>query len=101
MISISTQGPSQVFWVFLAIMATVPPLSAQKASPDLNEARSAMAAGIAAANAGNLDQARLAFERAVKLAPNVSATHAALGSVLLSQNQMTAALQELTQCPRA
>jgi protein O-GlcNAc transferase len=97
MISISTQGPAHVLWVFLAIVATGPPLSAQKASSDLNEARSAMAAGIAAANSGNLDQARLAFERAVKLAPNVSATHAALGSVLLSQNQLTAALQELTR----
>jgi protein O-GlcNAc transferase len=97
MTSISTQGPTHVLWVFLAIMATVPPLSAQKASPDLSEARSAMASGIAAANSGNLDQARVAFERAVKLAPNVSATHAALGSVLLSQNQMTAALQELTR----
>jgi protein O-GlcNAc transferase len=97
MISISTQGPTPVLWVFLAIMASVPAVGAQKASPDLKAARSAMAAGIAAANSGNLDEARLAFERAVKLAPNVSATHAALGSVLLSQNQMTAALQELTR----
>ena len=32
-----------------------------------------------------------------ELAPNVSATHAALGSVLLSQNQTAAALQELTR----
>src|SRR5580658_5362150 len=99
MISISTHGRSHVLCLFLAIMVTGlwRPLNAQKASSDLNEARSAMAAGIAAANSGNLDQARLAFERAVKLAPNVSATHAALGSVLLSQNQMTAALQELTR----
>jgi len=97
MISISNQAHAHLLWVFLAIMATGPPLSAQKVSPDLNEARTAMAAGIAAANSGNLDQARVAFERAVKLAPNVSATHAALGSVLLSQNQMTAALQELTR----
>src|ERR1700722_9129303 len=97
MISISTQGPALVLWVFLAIAATGSPLGAQNASPDLDEARSAMAAGIAAANSGNLAQARLAFERAVKLAPNVSATHAALGSVLLSQNQMTAALQELAR----
>jgi protein O-GlcNAc transferase len=97
MISISTQGPTHVLWVFLAIMASVPAVGAQEASPDLNEARSAMAAGIAAANSGNLDQAKVAFERAVKLAPRVSATHAALGSVLLSQNQMAAALQELTR----
>jgi tetratricopeptide (TPR) repeat protein len=97
MILSSTRGPAYALWVFLAIVAAVPPLSAQKASPDLNEARSAMAAGIAAANSGNLDQARIAFERAVKLAPNVSATHAALGSVLLSQKEMTAALQELTR----
>jgi protein O-GlcNAc transferase len=97
MISISTQGPFHVLWVVVAITATVPPLSAQKAPPDLNAARSAMAAGIAAANAGNLDQAKAAFERAVRLAPRVSATHAALGSVLLSQHQMTGALQELTR----
>ena len=99
MISISPHGRSHVVCVLLAILATTlwRPLSAQKSSPDLNQARSAMAAGIAAANSGNLDQARLAFERAVKLAPNVSATHAALGSVLLSQNQTAAALQELTR----
>jgi len=99
MISISTHSRSGVLSMFLAIMAAGPwrPLSAQKASPDLNQARSAMAAGIAAANSGNLDQARLAFERAVKLAPHVSATHAALGSVLLSQNQLPAALKELNR----
>ena len=99
MIPISTYGRSQVVWVFLVIMATTPcrPLSSQKASPDLDQARSAMASGIALANSGNLDQARVAFERAVKLAPNVSATHAALGSVLLSQNRMEAALRELTR----
>jgi protein O-GlcNAc transferase len=99
MISTPTHGLRHVLCVLLTIMATGPwrPLSAQKVSPDLNQARSAMAAGIAAANSGNLDQARLAFERAVKLAPNVSATHAALGSVLLSQNQTAAALQELTR----
>jgi protein O-GlcNAc transferase len=99
MISISTRGPANMLCVFLAVMATGPwrPLRAQKASPDLNQARSAMAAGIAAAHSGNLDQARAAFERAVKLAPNVSATHAALGSVLLSQNQLPAALKELTR----
>jgi protein O-GlcNAc transferase len=97
MISISTQRPTHLLWVFVAIMATVPFLSGQTASPNLSEARSAMAAGIAAAHSGNLDQARAAFERAVKLAPNVSAAHTALGSVLLSQNQVTAALQELTR----
>jgi protein O-GlcNAc transferase len=97
MISISRRGPTHVVWVFLAITAAVPPLSAQAAAPDLAEARSAMAAGIAAANSGNLDQARVAFERAVTLAPNVSATHAALGSVLLSQNQTAGALRELNR----
>src|ERR1700730_14467517 len=94
MISTPTHGLRHVLCVFLAIMATSPwrLLNAQKGSPDLEQARSAMASGIAAANSGNLDQARLAFQRAVKLAPNVSATHAALGSLLLSQNQMKAAL---------
>ena len=69
---------------------------AQQASPALDQARSAMAAGLAAANRGDLDQARRAFARAARLAPNVSATHAALGSVLLSQSEITAALHELS-----
>ena len=99
MISIPTHGLRLALCVFLAIMATSPwrLLNAQKVSPDLEQARSAMASGIAAVNSGNLDQARLAFERAVELAPNVSATHAALGSVLLSQNQTATTLQELTR----
>lgn len=81
----------------VAALVLCPSLPAQKTSPDLSEARSAMAAGISEANQGELDLARRDFARAVELAPNVSAAHAALGSVLLSLGQMSAALEELNR----
>jgi tetratricopeptide (TPR) repeat protein len=56
-----------------------------------------MAAGIAAAQKGDLTAAQVAFARAVRLAPKVAATHAALGSVLLEQGQASDAARELEQ----
>ncbi len=47
-----------------------------------------MRAGIAAANANDLDGARRDFARAVTLAPQVEAAHAALGAVLLAQGEL-------------
>jgi tetratricopeptide (TPR) repeat protein len=63
---------------------------------DLEAAGAAMSKGIASVHGGNLIEARRDFAEAVKLAPEIPATHAALGSVLLSQDDLTAALQELT-----
>ncbi len=74
-----------------ALCAQKPPVS-----PNLKEARSAMAAGLDASHRGDLSTARREFARAVRLAPHVSATHAALGSVLLAQDQVSAALHELS-----
>ena len=55
-----------------------------------------MATGIAAAQTGDLAAAQAAFSNAVALAPQVSATHAALGSVLLEQGDFDRAEKELT-----
>lgn len=55
----------------------------------------AMRTGIAAANANDLAAARNDFARAVELAPEIEAAHAALGSVLLAQGELKAADAEL------
>jgi len=55
----------------------------------------AMRTGIAAANANDLAAARNDFAHAVELAPEIEATHAALGSVLLAQGDLKAADTEL------
>jgi protein O-GlcNAc transferase len=55
----------------------------------------AMRTGIAAANANDLAAARNDFAHAVELAPEIEATHAALGSVLLAQGDLKAAQAEL------
>ncbi len=56
-----------------------------------------MAAGIAAAQRGDLTAAQAHFAKAVQLAPKIAATHAALGSVLLEQGNASAAEKELEQ----
>jgi tetratricopeptide (TPR) repeat protein len=67
----------------------------QPVAASLQAARGAMAAGLAASHSGDLAAARREFARAVRLAPRVSATHAALGSILLEQNEVPDALHEL------
>jgi tetratricopeptide (TPR) repeat protein len=69
---------------------------AQQGSAKLEQAKAAMATGIAAAQKGDLAAAQADFARAVSLAPQVSATHAALGSVLLEEGQLERAWNELT-----
>ena len=54
-----------------------------------------MTAGVAAAKAGNLAEARRHFTRAVALTPMIAESHAALGSVLLSLGEFNAAVAEL------
>lgn len=61
----------------------------------LEEATSAFKAGSKAYGQGDLMAARRSFERAVQLAPAVSAAHAALGSVLLLGGSPSAAIKEL------
>jgi protein O-GlcNAc transferase len=75
---------------------TQQPAQHSASTAPINQARTAMSHGIAAVHAGNLTQARRDFAQAVALAPQVPATHAALGSVLLSQDDLPAALNELT-----
>jgi protein O-GlcNAc transferase len=68
---------------------------AQTTPSSIAAARSAMAAGVTAANAGNLAEAKRQFARAVALAPKIPEGHAALGSVLLSLGEFNAAVDEL------
>jgi protein O-GlcNAc transferase len=70
------------------------PLVAQQNA--LDQAKAAMAQGIDAAHHGDLAQAQTAFAKAVALAPQVSATHAALGSVYLEEGQIDLAEKELS-----
>ncbi len=65
------------------------------APTSLEQATSAFKAGSVAYAKGDLSTARHAFERAVHLAPGVSAAHAALGSVLLSSGDTLGAIREL------
>jgi protein O-GlcNAc transferase len=77
-------------------LAALPLVAQQKPSPaEIRAARAAMAAGMTAADRGDFDEANRDFTRAVKLAPSISATHAALGFVELEQNHIPAALREL------
>jgi tetratricopeptide (TPR) repeat protein len=70
---------------------------AQQGNTNLDQARAAMIQGIDATNKGDLSIAESAFARAVSLAPQVSATHAALGAVYLNQNKIDLAEKELDQ----
>lgn len=63
-------------------------------------AAAAMKEGIAAAERSDLPEAQRAFARAVKLAPEIEVGHAALGSVLLAEGDLKAALRELQQAHR-
>lgn len=72
----------------------------QSGSSRIAAARSAMAEGIAAANAGNLPEAKRQFAQAVSLEPTIAEGHAALGSVLLSMGELDRALQELETAHR-
>ncbi len=54
-----------------------------------------MQAGLAAASRNDLVEARRDFTQAVRLAPQVSASHAALGAVLLAQGDLAPAAHEL------
>jgi len=67
----------------------------QPASKTLAAAGAAMQAGLAAANRNDLAEARRNFTQAVRLAPQVSASHAALGAILLTQGDLPPAAREL------
>jgi protein O-GlcNAc transferase len=60
----------------------------------------AMRAGTVAADRGDLREARQQFSRAVALAPQIAAAHAALGSVLLASGDPGAALRALERARR-
>src|ERR1700735_4505669 len=81
--------------LLLVLCVGNPPGAAQRSSADLAAATSAMSAGVTAAKAGNLPEALADFRRAVKLAPQVSTGHAAVGGVLLSMGQVEEAVAEL------
>jgi protein O-GlcNAc transferase len=81
--------------VWLIVLSVSPTIAQQKTS-NLDAAKSAMTSGLAAMHAGDLTQARLDFLKVVKLAPTIEPGHAALGTVLLSLNDFSAAERELT-----
>jgi protein O-GlcNAc transferase len=86
---------SQRTATLVALLATAMALASTAQQPNLTQADAAMRAGIAAANANDLPKARLSFARAAALAPKAAAPHAALGSILLAQQDFKAALPEL------
>jgi protein O-GlcNAc transferase len=93
-----TGGVVAIASVGVALVAL--PSAAQEASGKIAPDRiaavdSAMRTGIAAANTNDLATARDNFARAVELAPEIEAAHAALGSVLLAQGELKAAEAEL------
>ncbi len=72
-------------------------LQAQQPNTAMQQATAAMAAGIASAHRGDLAAAQAQFTQAVRLAPKIAATHAALGSVLLEEGHASEAAEELRQ----
>ncbi len=72
-------------------------MHAQQSTAAMLQAKSEMQAGIAAAQRGDLAAAQASFAKAVRLAPKMAATHAALGSILLEQGRSAEALKELEQ----
>ena len=81
-------------YLFLAAIGFAPVILPSQTS-NLPTAKSLMQEGLTAARQGDLPRARTAFTRVVKLAPQVEAGHAALGSVLLSLHDFEASIKEL------
>jgi protein O-GlcNAc transferase len=70
-------------------------------SPDtLRKADAAFKAGVAASQAGRLEEARAQFTEVVRLAPGIAAAHAALGSVLVGMGRPAEAIPELEKAAR-
>ncbi len=67
----------------------------QKASEAVEQASAAFRAGVAAQQAGQLDEARAQFAKAVRLQPKIAEGHEALGAVLLEMGNAAAAVAEL------
>ncbi len=76
-----------------------PPAPTAKSGP-IEAADAAFREGYAAAQRGNLPAARTSFAKAARLAPQVAAGHAALGSVLLALGEPAAAVPELEAAHR-
>ena len=91
----SKTGPKLRFTLTL-LLAAVTGIHAQQTPQQIAEARQAMAAGVAAAHAGDLAAARREFARSVELAPGIAESHAALGSVLLLLGEYNAAVSALS-----
>lgn len=72
-----------------------PPIASAQQNANVPAAEAAFRDGLAASERNDLRSARFNFEKAVRLAPNVAAGHAALGSVLLSLGDLSEAVREL------
>ena len=90
--------PTPILGILLLLSPQTPSgsgSSSHASALKMEGATSAFKAGSEAFAHGDLNAARRSFERAVRLAPGVSAAHAALGSVLLASGDPTAAIREL------
>ena len=72
----------------------------QQTPETLRKADAAFKAGVAASQAGQLEEARTDFAEAVRLAPGIAAGHAALGSVLVALGQASEAVSELERAAK-
>jgi tetratricopeptide (TPR) repeat protein len=84
-------------WVLLLFLPFASAFPQAASSPDdqLHQADLAFHQGYAAVQNGDLDTARIAFQKAVQLAPEIAEGHGALGSVLLQLGQPAQAIPEL------
>ena len=88
------------FRTLVSVVLAASPLQTQKPAASLSAAKVALKDGLDAMQRGDLVVAKRDFERVVKLAPQVETGHAALGSVLLSLNQLDIAVSELQTAHR-
>lgn len=94
----------QVLCLALVCVFAVSPGWAQQPKPGTREAiRAANAAfqrGVAASQAGQLDEARAQFAEAVRLAPQIPEGHDALGSILIAVGRPAEAVAELEKAAK-
>src|SRR5437870_6902125 len=84
---------SQEVFALAMFVSSVSALSQNK--QELQSADAAFRAGYAAAQNGNLAEARRQFLNVVVLAPGIGAGHSALGAVLVQLGEFPAAIAEL------
>jgi tetratricopeptide (TPR) repeat protein len=88
--------PSLLFWTLALWLLCLAAQAQSPREPDsLKRADTAFHAGYAAMQAGHLEQARVQFAEATRLAPQIPEGHEALGEVLIELGQPADAVPEL------